>query len=262
MYQIIFSDADGTLLDSNHCVLPHTREALQMLKIPFVIVSGRYPCGIYSIMRKNGLKGPIISCGGALILDEERRLLYQHGMTKAQTAMVTAEIDAMPYDATWNIFSWEDWLVRDPSHPRIRHEEKLLDAVSRAGSAADLAEDQQAHKVLCMCEPEETALVERYLQTRLPQLTVVRSSPILVEIMQKGVNKAHAIEWLCRVLGISAENAIAFGDNYNDLEMLHAVGHPIVMENAPGEIRAMFSDITTDNDHDGIVVALKRLKLI
>ena len=153
-------------------------------------------------------------------------------------------------------------MVRDPSHPRIRHEEKLLDAVSRAGSAADLAEDQQAHKVLCMCEPEETALVERYLQTRLPQLTVVRSSPILVEIMQKGVNKAHAIEWLCRVLGISAENAIAFGDNYNDLEMLHAVGHPIVMENAPGEIRAMFSDITTDNDHDGIVVALKRLKLI
>ena len=142
MYQIIFSDADGTLLDSNHCVLPRTREALQMLKIPFVIVSGRYPCGIYSIMRKNGLKGPIISCGGALILDEERRLLYQHGMTKAQTAMVTAEID----DATWNIFSLEDWLVRDPSHPRIRHEEKLLDAVSRAGSAADLAEDQQAHK--------------------------------------------------------------------------------------------------------------------
>lgn len=262
MYQIIFSDADGTLLDSNHRVLPRTREMLQVLKIPFVIVSGRYPCGIYSIMRKNGLKGPIISCGGALILDEQRRLLYQRGMTKAQTIMVTAEIDAMPFDATWNIFSLEEWLVRDPSHRRIRHEEELLGTISRAGSAADLAEDQQTHKVLCMCEPEETALVERYLQERLPQLTVVRSSPILVEIMQKGVNKALAVERLCSVLDVSPENAIAFGDNYNDLEMLQAVGHPIVMGNAPGEIRAMFSDITADNDHDGIVAALKRLQLV
>ena len=262
MYQIIFSDADGTLLDSNHSVLPRTREALQALKIPFVIVSGRYPCGIYPIMRKNGLKGPVISCGGALILDEQHRPLYQRGMTKAQTAMVTDEIDAMPYDATWNIFSLEDWLVRDPSHRRVRREEEMLDAVSRAGSAADLAEDQQTHKVLCMCEPDETALVEKYLQARLPQLTVVRSTPILVEIMQKGVNKAQAVERLCGILGVSPENAIAFGDNYNDLEMLQAVGHPIVMGNAPAEIRGMFTDITSDNNHDGIAEALEKMQLI
>jgi len=37
---------------------------------------------------------------------------------------------------------------------------------------------------------------------------------------------------LCGVLGISPEDVIAIGDNYNDLPMLAEVGHPWIMKNS------------------------------
>ena len=44
-------------------------------------------------------------------------------------------------------------------------------------------------------------------------------------------NKATGIEALCAHLGISTDDVAAFGDNFNDTEMLDLVGHPYVMEN-------------------------------
>ena len=37
---------------------------------------------------------------------------------------------------------------------------------------------------------------------------------------------------LCSVLGISLEDVIAIGDNYNELPMLAEVGHPWIMKNS------------------------------
>jgi HAD superfamily hydrolase (TIGR01484 family) len=53
----VFTDIDGTLLNSMHRVTPRTREqVLRIIRkgIPFVIVSARSPSGIYPIMRRNG----------------------------------------------------------------------------------------------------------------------------------------------------------------------------------------------------------------
>ena len=70
----VFSDVDGTLLNSGHRVTPRTAEWIRKLgerDIPFVIVSARSPSGIYPIQRKNGICCPIIAYSGALIQDEK-----------------------------------------------------------------------------------------------------------------------------------------------------------------------------------------------
>ena len=48
----VFSDVDGTLLNSAHRVMPETAKWIRRLSekdIPFVIVSARSPSGIYPI---------------------------------------------------------------------------------------------------------------------------------------------------------------------------------------------------------------------
>ena len=45
-YEIVFSDVDGTLLNTRHQVLPGTLSAIKSLQqqgIPFVIISARSP---------------------------------------------------------------------------------------------------------------------------------------------------------------------------------------------------------------------------
>ena len=77
--------------------------------------------------------------------------------------------------------------------------------------------------------------------------------------MAKGISKAEALNRFCDHLGILPRETIAFGDNYNDVEMLEAAGRGYVMGNAPEEILQRFPLHTADNDHDGIAKALERI---
>lgn len=83
--QIIFSDVDGTFLNSDHKVLPGTLYAVRELQekgIPFVIISARSPSGIRPILRENGFACPMICYSGALILDEDEKILYSEGFSR------------------------------------------------------------------------------------------------------------------------------------------------------------------------------------
>lgn len=53
-------------------------------------------------------------------------------------------------------------------------------------------------------------------------------------------NKALGLAELAKHLGISLEQVMAFGDNYNDVEMLQEVGHGYLMEHAAEDLKARF----------------------
>lgn len=64
---------------------------------------------------------------------------------------------------------------------------------------------------------------------------VVTSGNIWLDMMDQNCNKGNALSILCEYLGISSEECAAFGDHYNDVEMLKFAGHSYAMENAqPG----------------------------
>lgn len=53
-------------------------------------------------------------------------------------------------------------------------------------------------------------------------------------------DKGTGLRQLCAVLGVSLDEAAAFGDNYNDLPMLEAVGRPYIMASAARELKERF----------------------
>lgn len=52
-----------------------------------------------------------------------------------------------------------------------------------------------------------------------------------------GVNKGSAIQTIQRLMGIKKEECLAFGDNYNDIEMFNMVGYPVVMKHAVSQVK-------------------------
>lgn len=258
----VFSDIDGTLLDSGHRVTPRTRE--QILKIiemgiPFVIVSARSPSGIYPIMKRNGFHCALISYSGALIMDPDRNVLYTREIERETAERIERFLADKKYDMSWCIYSGDDWLSPDRCDERIRREERIVEALSGEGTVGDLPEGAGVNKFLCICAPGSIAGIEREVKEAFPEAEVVRSSDILLEIMAKGISKREAVERYCRHLGILPKDTIAFGDNYNDVEMLEAVGRGYVMGNAPEEIKERFPYVTADNDHDGIAQVLEQV---
>ena len=68
-------------------------------------------------------------------------------------------------------------------------------------------------------------------------------------MMPKHVNKRTGLEKILDRLGIAPEECVAFGDNYNDLEMLSYVGMPVTMDTAVSGVRDMCSRHTDTVEH-------------
>ena len=246
MARIVFSDIDGTLLTDDKRVTEKTEQAVKGLVqqgIPFVLVSARMPEAIYPITEAMGVKIPLISYSGALVLTDEGETLYS--LTR------TAE------------HAGHHWYVKDTSDPRVALEMKITGAVAERRSFADcLTEDTLPHKILLMMEPADCERAERELQALFPALNVVRSAPHLLEIMDASVNKASGIEVMLKHFGLEASDALSFGDNYNDLEMLRYTGASVAMGNAPQPVKAAAGEVTTSNEEDGIYAYLSEHHLI
>lgn len=263
--QIVFSDIDGTFLTNDHKVTEKTAAAVKSLlskKIPFVLVSARMPEAIYPITEKIGVKIPIISYSGGLVLTEDEKILYDKKILAEDTKNVLQEISARWSDITVNYYSGRKWFVRDNSDKRVVREMNITSATAENANFENLLEKNiLPNKILIMTEPPICEEMEKELGKKFENLNVVRSSKILLEIMDKTVTKAEGIEILLKHYNFSAENSVAFGDNYNDVEMLKFVGCGVAMGNAPDDVKKIAKEITNSNEEDGIYNFLARKNL-
>lgn len=264
MKRIVFSDIDGTLLDSEHKMTPLTEKAVKKLiseDIPFVIISARSPSGIYPILKEYGFNCPIVSYSGALMLDENRNILFSKGISKAEAKKIIGYIEKSCPDVTWCVYAIDQWIVSDKNDPNVLREESIVRTYAVQGTVDD-AESDEINKILCVCDPDKIDRLENDIKGMFPDCSVVKSCGFLLEIMANGVSKGMAAEKMCGFLNVPVENAAAFGDSYNDESMLERVGFGVLMGNAPDELKKRIKRHTLDNDHDGIYHALSEMKWI
>ena len=115
---------------------------------------------------------------------------------------------------------------------------------------------------MVICEPPTCEEMERELGRKFPALNVVRSAPYLLEIIDKSISKATGIEVLLKHYGFNVDEAIAFGDNYNDIEMLSYIPHSVAMANAPDDVKKIAAFVTDSNEDSGIYTYLVKRGII
>ena len=103
------------------------------------------------------------------------------------------------------------------------------------------------------------AAVKEQLGTRVGAF---RSSDYFLELVPLGVNKGSALARLLDVLGMTPQDLIAIGDNYNDLEMIELAGTGVAMGNAPEDIQRRADFATRSNAEDGVAYALEQLLFV
>jgi Cof subfamily protein (haloacid dehalogenase superfamily) len=265
-YKAIFSDIDGTFLTTQHEVLPTTATAVKQLTeegIPFVLVSGRMPAAIQPILKSMNIRIPLICYSGALVWLADGHEVYSKRMPAKETARILRKIETRWPQTVVNYYAGDTWYVRETCDPHVQCEIAITQAVPREAEFISLlTKGQLPHKLLCMCEPAVCEAMECELQAAFPLLHVVRSSPILLEIMEVSISKANGIRMLLNDFGLLPQEIIAFGDNYNDIDMLAYAGLGVAMGNAPQEIKKAADEITASNDEDGIAKFLKNIGLL
>ncbi len=90
---------------------------------------------------------------------------------------------------------------------------------------------------------------------------VTVSHPQFLEFLAPGVTKGRAVRWLARRSGIPMGQVMAIGDQYNDLEMIAAVGHGVAMPSAPAEVLAVARHVAPPVTEEGAAQMIERLVL-
>ena len=82
------------------------------------------------------------------------------------------------------------------------------------------------------------------------------------EIMKKGITKGTAIAKVIEIAGFNQEDVIAFGDGYNDIEMIEYANIGVAMGNGVDALKEKADFVTDTQANDGVVKMLKGLGII
>lgn len=256
-YKAVFSDVDGTLLNSYHQIPQETIETVQKLAergIPFILVSARMPKGIWPLQHILGIKAPIICYSGALVLDESGRILFDSGLDEISFVKIRNHIAERFKDICCSFYSGNDWFVDDKNNPWIIQESKITGILPKADEFG--LRNKTIHKLLCIGQPEEINKLEQFLKLRYSFLNIYKSKETYLEIISAKSSKSLAIKILQDKFELLQKELIAFGDHYNDIDMLNYAGLGIAMGNSPNVVKDSADLVTDSNDNDGVTKAL------
>lgn len=271
--RLLAADIDGTLLNSQFRIADRDISALQRAHqagIEVILVTGRRHTFALPMARQLGFDLWLISSNGAVtrslsgesfhrdLLPKEtcRDLLGLMGEFRGNT-VVTFDKDSKGAIVLERMdeltASIRHWLEKNSQYLEfvVPLEDALMRDPVQAMFCGPIARMREA-----LLRLESISIKDRVtvLRTEYP----LRDLSI-VDVLNQGCSKGHALERWARHRGIPREQVMAIGDNYNDVEMLAFAGLPFIMGNACEELRARGWKSTLSNDECGVAAAIEQV---
>ncbi|MEU4419178.1 HAD family hydrolase [Actinoplanes sp. NPDC024001] len=255
--RLVATDIDGTLITSERTLSKRTRDVLDQVPVPVVLVTGRPLRWLDQLYDQLPAPLPAVCANGAVIYDPDTdQVLRAESLPVDLLLDVTKRLrDAIPdvslaveiddgrsfaHEPTWEI-RWEhDHRVQVIASPEELTSVPAVKLLARSATA----------------DPDEFLELVSGTLGGIAEATR-SSSSALVEISAAGVTKAAGLAWLCEREGVTADQVIAFGDMPNDIPMLTWAGHAVAMGNAHPALRAVADETTLTNDEDGVARYLR-----
>lgn len=97
------------------------------------------------------------------------------------------------------------------------------------------------------------------LLARFPDFDYVRWHETAMDVLPKGINKLTGCQTILRVAGMTTQQAYAFGDGLNDIEMLQGVGTGVAVGNAHPRLKAVADRHADHISNDGVAKMVRQL---
>ncbi|RRD39784.1 Cof-type HAD-IIB family hydrolase [Leptotrichia sp. OH3620_COT-345] len=269
MYNVVVSDLDGTLLNSDQEVSEISKKVIRKLMekgIKFYIATGRAYPDAKNIMKSIGIKIPLISANGAVINNAEGKEVYRNNLDeKYRNIILDIDYLAVSDLIHINIYSQNRWFLTDKErkvNPFEEEPEYMYEVITQ-----EEAKKKDVTKIFYIGPHKDLLKLEKIILDKTNgEVNIAFTHPECLEIFDIGVTKANAIKKLGEIEGFSFEDIVAFGDGFNDYEMLKSVKKGYIMKNAHYTLKAALPklEIVSSNSRNGVankLVELYNLKM-
>lgn len=284
MYKLVAIDLDGTMLNSYGIVTENTKKVIEKVQnkgIEVIIASGRPIDSVKTIAKEIKSNNYFISGNGALLYDIRKNdILYENTLKKSKTLDIIkiCEENSIYY----NIYTEKEIIAKNLNYNVLYYHKENLNKEEENKTHINIVEnvyeyiENHDEKILkiTICDSHQTIFnsIMRKLK-EIEDIEVLEVShmsrkmirqgteeiPIeyfYTEISAKNVDKWGAIEVLMEKKGITAQEVITIGDNFNDKKMIENAGMGIAMGGSSPQITEIADYITTGNDEEGVAQAL------
>ncbi len=259
MIKLIVSDIDGTLVTNSKEVPARfwsTYEQMREKGIVFCAASGRQIQSLHQIFAPIKEEIAYAPDNGASLI-YKGKTLYENPLTLASVMPLLKACDgiegigvALCCKGNAYIKSDSDFIFHEiarhyPAHTKVNDFSTIQDTIFK----------------ITICD-ERISRLNSYprLKDFYREFNIVVSGEIWLDITKSDVHKGNAIHCLQRVLGISPEETVVFGDHLNDVEMITAAQYSYAMKNAQEELKQYANFVTEyDNNNEGVVRAILKL---
>lgn len=267
MIKLISTDLDGTLLDSNMNISENNLKALHRCvdeDIHIVVATGRSFHSVPIQVREiEGLEY-LICANGAKIYDNISEELFYAEYLDCDALKkiwhifddmsIICEIfwDGKPYVSKQLFESPEEYGMPFRFREYFVNSRTPVDDIKKFTDER-ISEIENINFLFSDMQLRDS--FAKYLAD-LNCFTLTSSFPFNLEIGGVGVNKAAALDKICKKLGVLPEEVMSFGDNANDITMIKYAGVGVAMENAVSEVKKAAVFVTRDRDDDGVAFAI------
>ena len=244
--KIAFFDVDGTLVDmKKKKISPKTVETLQRLRrrgILICMATGRTPV---TVPKFDGVEfDAYLTFNGSLCYNSTD-LMFSNAIPSEDVQKLISNAAAMGRPVS---IATKDRLAANG------YDDDLAEYYSFAGIPLEVTDDfnavarQEVYQVMLGCRASDhQALLQGVAGARITGWW-----DRAVDVIPSNCSKGRGIEKILEYYGILKEEAIAFGDGNNDLEMLQAVGIGVAMGNGSPQLKAVATEVCGHVADDGI----------
>ncbi|MCM3664548.1 Cof-type HAD-IIB family hydrolase [Mesobacillus subterraneus] len=283
MIKCIATDMDGTLLTVTQQITPENREAILKAKekgVEVVVATGRSYQEAKFVLEEAGLKLPMICVNGAEARSEEGEIVSSSPLNKDQARQ--AALRLVENGVYFEVYTNKGTFTEDEdkaisiivdifstANPEVpiekiaqAAEERLHKGLVRTIEHYDkLFEDGQSeiYKLLAFSLDDEKLAAANAALREINGLAISSSGSENIEVTSLDAQKGIALEKFLSSRGISMEETMALGDNFNDASMLERVGKPVAMGNAVDQIKELCGEVTLTNEESGVGVAIMKV---
>ena len=274
-------DLDGTTLLPDGVLGIRTRDCLRKLidrGMHIIISTGRAVESSEKYRSAMGAEGPMVFFNGAEVVDvPSGKLLYANliNMEVVDFGVSIARELGIHYQVYLPAGISPDTGKNDPNQKWgtliIDKDCPESDYYSKHTSIVPVIKDlkhiaalplQGCIKGMYVVDPSMHDEVRKRMKDRFgDKISVLRSYPTFLEIINAGVSKGEGLKIAMQHRGLKTDEVIAFGDEENDLPMFNVVGYAAVPENARDKIKEAADFIYGSNSEEGLAVYLEKVFL-
>ncbi len=270
--RLIAIDIDGTLLDTKVQLSEQNRAALQRAHeagIEIVLGTGRRHNFALPIAQSLGFDLWLISSNGAVTRSIQGELFHQDPLPQP-TALKLCRLMGAYHDYMVLTFDREGrGAIVCENHERLygviqRWMEKNSPYIEYVSPIEKALVTDPIQAMFCGPIDLSKRMVEKLDSCDFrSEFTLLRTQYdyrdlCIVDLLNAGCSKGHALERWCNHRGIDRTEVMAIGDNYNDVEMLTFAGHPVIMQNASEDLKQSGWTVTLHCDEHGVAAAIEQ----